>query len=155
PRERTLFHECGRPVSPRTAGRPATLRSNRNGQGMSNSAERFVSGVAPLEAPEEAVRTEKDVATQGLLVLAVIVCSLLVYYPYRHNMTPLYAFWDGPSYMLIAHDFYEVRPGNPLAPDMNKPPFYASHLPGYPLLVRALSFVGYDHALLLATVLSM
>ena len=122
---------------------------------MSDSAERFVSGLAPLEARTETARAEKDVATQALLVLAVIVCSLLVYFPYRHNMTPLYAFWDGPSYMMIAHDFYEVRPGNPLATDMTKPPFYASHLPGYPLLVRALSFVGYDHALLLATVLSM
>jgi hypothetical protein len=100
------------------------------------------------------VRGRADTRTQVLLVLAVIVCSLLVYFPYRHNTTPLYAFWDGPSYMMIAHDFYEVRPGNPLASDPSRPPFYAAHLPGYPLLIRALSFVGYDHALLLATLLS-
>lgn len=87
-------------------------------------------------------------------MLVAVASSLLVYFPYRHNMQPVYAFWDGPSYLLIAHDFYEVRPGNPFASDPAKPPFYASHLPGYPLLVRALAFVGYEHALLLATLLS-
>ncbi|HEX7252012.1 MAG TPA: hypothetical protein VF376_03950 [Thermoanaerobaculia bacterium] len=119
------------------------------------SAWGFLSGQGRSETVLPQVRRETNLRTEALLVLAVIVCSLLFYFPYRRDMTPLYAFWDGPSYMMIAHDFYEVRPGNPLAPDVTQPPFYASHLPGYPLLVRALSFVGYDHALLLATILSM
>ena len=93
-------------------------------------------------------------ATQALILLVAIASSLLVYFPYRHDMKRVYAFWDGPSYLLIAHDFYEVHPGNPFASDPSKPPFYASHLPGYPMTVRALAFVGYEHALLLATVLA-
>lgn len=95
-----------------------------------------------------------DLRIPLLLLLASVGSSILVYLPYRHNTQPLYAFWDGPSYMIIAHDFYQVRAGNPLASDSTKPPFYASHLPGYPMLVRILAFAGYDHALLLATLLS-
>jgi hypothetical protein len=116
------------------------------------SARRFP--VVVPTVPLDAALAGAKVRTEVLLVLAAIASSLLVYWPYRHDLTPVYAFWDGPSYMMIAHDGYAVRPGNPLASDTVNPPFYASHLPGYPLLVRALSFVGYDRALLLAVLLS-
>ena len=106
-----------------------------------------------IGAPRWSRDRASSVATQAALCIAAIVGSLLVYLPYRHDMSPVYAFWDGPSYLMIAHDLYEVRPGNPLAPDRTKPPYYASHLPGYPLLVRVLSFVGYQRALLAGSVL--
>lgn len=106
-----------------------------------------------MAEPRWSRASASSLATQAALCMAAIVGSLLVYLPYRHDMTPVYSFWDGPSYLMIAHDLYEVRPGNPLAPDPTKPPYYASHLPGYPLLVRVLSFVGYQRALLLGSIL--
>jgi len=85
-------------------------------------------------------------------VASAIAGSLLVYLPFRHDMTTIDRYWDGPSYLMIAKDGYHPGPGNPLAPDPAKPPFYLAHLPAYPAVVRLLSFLGYERALLAASV---
>jgi Gpi18-like mannosyltransferase len=56
--------------------------------------------------------------------------------------------------LTIARDGYHAAPDNPLASDPAKPPFYLAHLPAYPALVRLLSFIGYERALLAASIAS-
>ena len=97
---------------------------------------------------------KRSAAIQLGLVLAAIAGPLLVWFPYRRDMSAVYRFWDGPAYLTIARDLYRVTPGDPLAPNPAAPPYYLCQFPGYPLLTRALSFVGYPRALLLAVLLS-
>jgi hypothetical protein len=94
------------------------------------------------------------IAPEAWIIAAAIASSALVYFPFRSNPRTLYRYWDGPSYLTIARDGYHSAPDNPLASDPSKPPFYLAHLPGYPALVRLLSFIGYERALLAASVVS-
>ena len=87
-----------------------------------------------------------------LLVLAAVGGSFLVYFPFFSDMTTVYRFWDGPNYLTIARTLYDIRPENPLLAYVYRPEYYLTHLPLYPLLVRALSLVGYQPALLLVSV---
>lgn len=82
-----------------------------------------------------------------LLALAALAGPLLVWLPYRKDMSPVYRFWDGPQYLATAHDLYMHRPGNPLPADASKAPLY-------PLAVRLFSPLGWERALLAVSVLS-
>ena len=88
------------------------------------------------------------------ILAAAIAGSLLVYLPFFGNLRTVDRYWDGPSYLTIARDGYRSGQGNPLARDPAKPPYYLAHLPTYPALVRLLSFIGYERALLAASILS-
>src|SRR5688572_29521874 len=89
-----------------------------------------------------------------LLLVAAVASSFLVYAPFLTRMTDVYRFWDGPNYMTIARTLYDVAPDNPLLAYVRTPTYFLRHLPVYPLLVRALSLVGYQQALLLVSVLA-
>lgn len=91
---------------------------------------------------------------EALLVLAAVAGPLAIYLSFGKDLSPVYRFWDGPAYLTISHELYEVRPGNPLAPDVHRPPFYLAQLPLYPLAVRALAFIGYERALLAVSILA-
>jgi hypothetical protein len=93
-------------------------------------------------------------APEAWIIAAAIASSALVYFPFRSDLRTLYRYWDGPSYLTIARDGYHPAPENPLASDPAKPPYYLAHLPAYPALVRLLSFIGYERALLAASVVS-
>jgi hypothetical protein len=87
------------------------------------------------------------------LAFAAVASSFLVYWPFLHDMSTVYRFWDGPNYMTVARDLYRISPENPLLSYVYTPVFFASYLPFYPFCVRLLAFVGYERALPLATLL--
>lgn len=89
------------------------------------------------------------------LTLASVAGSVLVYWPFRTDMSVVYRFWDGPNYLTVAKTLYAVSPGNPLLAYVYTPAYYLTHLPLYPLCVRALAWVGgYEAALLLVSMLA-
>lgn len=100
------------------------------------------------------VKARAGVRPEIWLALASVGGSFLVYLPFLSDMTPVYRFWDGPNYLTAARTLYAIRPDNPLLSYVYDVRFFASYLPVYPLLVRALAFVGYERALLLVSVLA-
>lgn len=104
----------------------------------------------PISRPERERRARPEV----LLLAAAVAGSFLVYAPFLADMTTVYRFWDGPNYLTIARTLYDVRPDNPLLAYVHEPRYFLVHLPVYPLLVRTLSIVGYQQALLLVSVLA-
>ena len=88
------------------------------------------------------------------LTLASVAGSFLVYWPFRADMSTIYRFWDGPNYLTVAKTLYAVSPQNPLLAYVYTPAYFLTHLPLYPLCVRALSWLGgYEAALLLVSVI--
>ena len=73
----------------------------------------------------------------------------LVWLPFWREMTTVYRVWDGPNYLTIARTLYTgIREDNPLLSYVYVKSYFYVHLPFYPLLIRSLSFLGYQHALL-------
>ncbi len=98
----------------------------------------------------EAFRVRPEI----LLVLSAVGGSFLVYLPFLSSMVTVYRFWDGPNYLTIARTLYNVRPDNPLLAYVYRPTYFLTHLPLYPLLVRVFSFLGYQPALLVVSVVA-
>ena len=94
----------------------------------------------------------RKIRPEILLVLAAVGGSFLVYLPFLSDMMAVYRFWDGPNYLTIARNGYDIRPDNPLLAYVYHPSYFLRHLPLYPLCVRALSFLGYQPALLVVSV---
>jgi hypothetical protein len=100
-------------------------------------------------------REKKNAVRPEILLLAAAIGgSFLVYLPFLGHMNVVYRFWDAPNYLTIARTLYDVRPDNPLLAYVQTPTYFLRHFPAYPLLVRALSFFGYEPALLLVSVLA-
>ena len=102
------------------------------------------------ENPQRATGVRPEI----LVVLAAVGGSLLVYLPFLGKMETVYRFWDGPNYLTVARTLYEIRPDNPLLRYVYTPSYFLTHLPLYPLLVRAFSFLGYQPALLFVSVVA-
>ena len=100
-------------------------------------------------------RTGARVRPEIWLTLASVAGSFLVYWPFRSDMSTVYRFWDGPNYLTVAKTLYAVSPGNPLLAYVYTPAYFLTHLPLYPLCVRALAWLGgYEAALLLVSMLA-
>ncbi len=100
-------------------------------------------------------RPRAGVRPEIWLTLASVAGSFLVYWPFRSDMSVVYRFWDGPNYLTVARTLYDVSPGNPLLAYVYRPTYFLTHLPLYPLCVRALAgLAGYEPALLLVSVLA-
>jgi hypothetical protein len=87
----------------------------------------------------------------------MLVSSLATYVPYLGSMDTLFRYWDGPHYMYVAKTLYDVPADHPFVPYELPRSYFATHLPLYPLLIRALTpFTGgrYTWAMLAATLLS-
>jgi hypothetical protein len=97
---------------------------------------------------------DRKVRPEILLVAAAVFGSLLVYAPFLGRMSDVYRFWDAPNYLTIARTLYDVRPDNPLLAYVHTTRYFFVHLPMYPLTVRWLSFIGYEPALLLVSLLA-
>ncbi len=69
-------------------------------------------------------------------------------------MATVYRFWDGPNYLTVARTLYDIRPDNPLLAYVYRPTYFLTHLPLYPLVVRAFAFLGYQPALLVVSVVA-
>jgi hypothetical protein len=99
------------------------------------------------------LRRAAAVRTEIGLAVAVIAGSLLVYLPFAGTMSVVYRAWDGPNYLTIARTLYTaIRDDNPLLAYVYVKSYFFVHLPLYPLLVRAFSFLGYQHALLFVSI---
>lgn len=109
---------------------------------------------APAAPALSRKESEKRARPEILLLAAAVAGSFLVYAPFLADMTTVYRFWDGPNYLTIARTLYDVEPDNPLLAYVYEPRYFLVHLPVYPLLVRTLSIVGYQQALLLVSVLA-
>lgn len=109
-----------------------------------------MSAPGPISHEERERRARPEV----LLLAAAVAGSFLVYAPFLADMTTVYRFWDGPNYLTIARTLYDVRPDNPLLAYVYEPRYFLVHLPVYPMLVRTLSVMGYQQALLLVSILA-
>jgi|SRR5271157_273216 len=84
------------------------------------------------------------------LALINVIATLLVYVPFLNDFSVITMYWDGPLYMYVAKMFY-FAPANPF----NLPNYYfACNLVLFPLLIRAFSFIGYDHSMLFVVIAS-
>jgi hypothetical protein len=106
-------------------------------------------------SPPQAKTRAPRVRPELWLTLCAVASSFLVYWPFRSDMSVVYRFWDGPNYLTVARTLYAVRPDNPLLAYVYTPAYFLTHLPLYPLCVRALAWLaGYEPALLLVSVLA-
>jgi hypothetical protein len=94
----------------------------------------------------------------SLLVAAMmLLSSVIVYIPFRHDLTLLYRYWDGPLYTYLAKTLYQIPADHPFVAYGLPQIYFASHLPLYPLLIRAFTIFTFGHypaAMLLATLVS-
>ncbi|OIO23916.1 hypothetical protein AUJ65_02585 [Candidatus Micrarchaeota archaeon CG1_02_51_15] len=88
----------------------------------------------------------------ALIGAAAVLAMLAVWSPFLldDNADAISRYWDGPSYVTVAYSLYAADNAVYSAYSL-KPVFYAAHFPAYPLAIRALSFMGYFNAMLLAT----
>jgi hypothetical protein len=94
---------------------------------------------------------------QLLLSALMLLSSLAVYIPFRGAMDKVCRYWDGPPYLYVAKTLYQVPEQHPFTPYGLPASYFANHLPGYPLLIRALTPLtlgDYPMAMLLATLLT-
>jgi hypothetical protein len=85
----------------------------------------------------------------AILAALNVAATLAVYLPFLNDFSVIYRYWDGPLYMYVAKTLYAVPAATPFSlPDF----YYACHLALYPLLIRALSPIGYDRAMVLVTI---
>ena len=103
-------------------------------------------------------------------VLALVILNLLatfmVYVPLyeqRENgiylafnglaLDNIYAYWDGPLYMIVAKAWYNVGGAELSVFETLPPEYYAAHFPGYPATIRLFSFAfGFEVGMLAATI---
>jgi hypothetical protein len=94
---------------------------------------------------------------QALLAALMLLSSVAVYVPFLGSMDKVYRYWDGPPYLYVAKTLYDVPEDHPFTPYGLPPSYFANHLPGYPLLIRALTPLtlgDFPMAMLLATLLT-
>lgn len=90
--------------------------------------------------------------TVGVFMLAT---TAAVWAPFLGSLDKLYRYWDGPMYLFVAKTLYRVPVHHPFDGLGLGPKYFASHLPLYPLLIRALTVLtggDYPLAMLAATV---
>lgn len=87
-----------------------------------------------------------------------IVSTLILWTPFisTHSFDTVLRHWDGPLYIIPAKTLYNMN--DPLLKGSVlglSPTYFAAHLPGYPLTIRALApFVGYPYATVISTLLT-
>jgi hypothetical protein len=89
---------------------------------------------------------------------AIVASTGLAIAPFHARMGIVYRHFDGPFYMAVAKTLYASSGDFRFLPEELGPPSYlATHLPLYPLLIRALTLLTwgrYPEAMLLATLVS-
>ncbi len=92
------------------------------------------------------------------IVAVSIISTLILWLPFiqKNNFDTVIRHWDGPLYVIAAKTFYNVN--DPVLSEnvLGLPStYFAAHLPGYPLTIRALQpIVGYLRATVLSTLLA-
>jgi len=84
---------------------------------------------------------------KGSLAIFVItiIASLVVYIPFRNNPDIIHKYWDGPNYMFIAKTMYNIPKTHPLSPYRLENYYFSSHLPLFPIVIRAINFFGFNY----------
>lgn len=71
------------------------------------------------------------------------------------DMLYLYKHYDGPLYVIVAKTLYKFLPTDLITQNLPLAPgYFAAHLPLYPLLIRAFSFLGYLKSMLIINILA-
>ncbi|MBI4065012.1 glycosyltransferase family 39 protein [Candidatus Gottesmanbacteria bacterium] len=92
----------------------------------------------------------------GWIINVFLLASLLLYGYYclftPHGMSYVYRNWDGPGYLIVAKTLYNVD----LINKINPFPFlaathYAFQFPGYPLVIRLFSFIGWNESMIFSS----
>ncbi|MDC0935846.1 glycosyltransferase family 87 protein [Pirellulales bacterium] len=89
----------------------------------------------------------------GVMTLTIA----LVWAPFLRDLSELGRFFDGPHYIYVAATFYDVPEEHPFRPYGLPAKYFSCHLPAYPALIRAGTFVtfgSFPMAMLLATLAS-
>ncbi len=93
-----------------------------------------------------------------LIFLVAFVSTLFLWLPFisTSNFDTVIRHWDGPLYIIPAKTLYNIN--DPLIQENIlglSDKYFAAHLPGYPLTIRALApLVGYPRATVTATLLA-
>lgn len=87
-------------------------------------------------------------------IISTFLLASIVLYGYYGYFSPggmdyIYRNWDGPGYLVVAKTLYSVD----LINKINPFPFlaathYAFQFPGYPLMIRLFSFIGYNESMI-------
>jgi len=94
---------------------------------------------------------------RAVVAATMLLSTLAVYLPFAGSLEKLLRYWDGPLYVFVAKTLYFVPEAHPFTLVDLPAKYFASHLPLYPLLIRALTPLtlgSYPAAMLLATMLS-
>lgn len=91
----------------------------------------------------------KDYLSITLIVLAAQSAFILPFL-LSGDIEQLFRYWDGPNYLLVAKTLYSIPADHPLSP-YTVPEYFAAHLPLYPVVIKAFSFMGYPSAMLFTT----
>ena len=88
--------------------------------------------------------------------LVMLLSSAVLWVPHL-RADQVFRYWDGPLYLYMSRVFYHVPDAHPFTAYGLTPIYFASHMPLYPLLIRALTVLTLGHspaAMLLATALT-
>ena len=101
---------------------------------------------------------KRDILRLTGLYLALALAFWVYVRGSRAGVASLYRAWDGPSYVIAAQSLYvparAVTFNSIQSPEIRADfTFLPAHLPGYPLLIRAFSFLGYYQAMLALSLL--
>ncbi len=87
-------------------------------------------------------------------IINIFLFASIILYGYYGFFSPggmdyIYRNWDGPGYLIVAKTLYNVD----LINNINPFPFlaathYAFQFPGYPLVIRLFSFLGYNESMI-------
>jgi len=86
--------------------------------------------------------------------LVMLASTVAVWAPHL-RADRLVRYWDGPLYLYMSRVLYDVPAAHPFVAYDLPPIYFASHMPLYPMLIRALSVLTGGHApaaMMLATV---
>jgi Gpi18-like mannosyltransferase len=91
-----------------------------------------------------------------ILFFITIGATLFLYRSFLPDLSLVGRYWDGPNYMYIAKTLYNIPTEHPLSYLHMPSYYYSSHLPLFPLLIKAINLLGFDyfHAMLLAILLA-
>lgn len=103
------------------------------------------------------IQTLRKNLREIICIFNIFVLASIILYGYYCFFTPygmsyVYRNWDGPGYLVVAKTLYNV----PLINKINPFPFlaathYAFQFPGYPLVIRLFSFIGWNESMIFSS----
>ena len=86
----------------------------------------------------------KDLINIGIMAGMIIIIWIITIMQY--GWLSVISYWDGPNYIYAGICLYNVPPNNLWTQSFRYPPsYFACHLPGFPLAIRFLSTLVFNH----------